>query len=212
MNASLSRASCFALVTLALAACGDDTGTGAFAGSQPAGGSGGTGGTPVVVGGAGGAEVGGAGGSPVVGGAGGEAVGGAGGEGEGGGTGGSPPQCDGDGDNEPLMGAGCCGAPDVCDCDDNDSNVFPGQGSFFDEPRPFENDPVLKWDYDCNGVAEKQYQQASGPCGLLDCVGVTTKFLGNNNDYFCGAPGTLQICNGLGLQCTLQGGVTLACK
>ncbi len=203
------RASCFGFVTLMVAACGDDTGTGAFAGSPPAnGGAGGSAGAPVV-GGAGGSEVGGNGGA-VIGGAGGETqgAGGAGGEG----TGGNAPLCDGDGDDEPLMGAGCCGAPDICDCDDNDSNVFPGQSTFFEEPRPFEDDPIKKWDYDCSGTADKQYEQSSGPCGLLDCLGVTTKFLGNGGDYFCGAPGTLQICNGLGLQCTLQGGVTLACK
>lgn len=205
------RASCFCLAMLLLVACGDDTGTGAFGGSPPSsGGNGGSGGTPVV-GGAGGGEVGGGGGG-IVGGSGGDAPeGGAGGEGEGG-SGGTPPACDGDGDSQSVMGAGCCGAPDVCDCDDNDSDVFPGQAMFFDEPRAFEADPILKWDYDCNGVAEKQYVQADGPCGLLDCLGVTTEFLGNNNDYYCGAPGTLQICNGLGLTCTLQGGVTLACR
>ena len=204
------RVSCFVLAVLALTACGDDTGTGAFAGSSPSNGGGGGGGGGPIGGAGGNTDSGGHGGGGPLGGAGGTGEGG--GSGGQGGSGGSAPLCDGDGDTVLLSGPGCCGAPEACDCDDNDSNVFPGQTVFFEEPRPFENDPVLKWDYDCNGAADKQYEQASGPCGLLDCVGVTTKFLGDNNDYYCGAPGTLQICNGLGLQCTLQGGVTLACK
>lgn len=83
---------------------------------------------------------------------------------------------------------------------------------FFDEPRPFIDDPIEMWDYNCDDAATKEYPAASGPCGILACGGTSTEFLGDNGDYVCGAPGTLVICIGLGLQCQAQGGVALACR
>lgn len=194
------RASCFVLSALVVVACGDSS-------TSPSGGAGG--GTPTAGAAPGGGNEGGAGGAATGGGPQGGSADGGNGAGP---VGGNAPACDGDGDRVSLMGAGCCGAPDVCDCDDNDSNVFPGQEMFFDEPRPFEDDRILKWDYDCDGVATKQYPQAADGCGPLACVGTSTEFQGDNGDYFCGAPGTLIICAGIGLQCTVQGGATLACK
>lgn len=210
----MSRILPIALLTVVLA-CSDDGAGGA--GAQAAGGSPATGGAAEVGGGAtggaggatGGAGVGGQGGDG--GAAGGISEGGMGGDSSTGGGGGVSPACDLDGDTQLAEQQNCCGAPDACDCDDSDPDVFPGQGAYFQVPRPFVDDPVLQWDYNCDGVAEKEYVQSTG-CGLLACAGTSTKFQGNNGDYFCGAPGTLIVCAGLGLQCTAQGGVSLPCR
>jgi hypothetical protein len=202
MEASMLRASCFTLSMLVVLACGDDS-------TAP---SGGAGNTPVAGSSPGGGTGEGASGAGVAGGPqGGEPQGGADGGNGAGPVGGAPPSCDGDGDDELVAGPGCCGAPDTCDCDDNDSDVFTDQQAYFSEPRPTEDDPVLQWDYNCDGIAEKQYLQSDG-CGALACLETSTEFQGDGGDYFCGAPGTLIICQNAGLKCETQGGATLACR
>jgi hypothetical protein len=131
-------------------------------------------------------------------------MGGAGGEG---GEGGRMVSCDGDGDGAPRIGPGCCGAPDPCDCDDNDANVFPDQNMYFSVPRPFA--PVgEEFDYNCDGAEEKEYVNDTNGCNGV-CLG-DVAFQGDNGDYYCGAPGTLITC--MLLNCTAQGGVNLACR
>ncbi len=134
--------------------------------------------------------------------------GGAGGEG---GTGGVAPACDGDGDGSPKVGPGCCGAPDPCDCDDNDGNVFPGQMMFFSVPRPFAPSGD-EYDYNCDSAETKQYPNDTNGCGGLACE-YEIAFEGDNDNYFCGAPGTLVSCAGLLIvNCQIQGAVNLGCR
>ena len=120
------------------------------------------------------------------------------------------PGCDDDGDGVDKAGPGCCGAPDDCDCDDLNDDVFPGQSDYFTEPNP-NADPMspTAFDYNCNGAQDKQYPQDTDGCGLLNCAAAEA-FTGDNGEYFCGAPGVFITCNGL--TCTVEGNIDLGCN
>lgn len=107
------------------------------------------------------------------------------------------PFCDVDGDMFDLAGPGCCdpAAGGVCDCDDNDANVFPGQSAWFEMPRPFGMTAVDQWDYDCDGVVQKQYTFSAMPCLALNlCNPSGLSFRGNNDSYECGDTGVATNC------------------
>lgn len=121
--------------------------------------------------------------------------------------------CDDDGDGADKVGPGCCAQGDpACDCDDNDNDVYPGQTAWFDVARPGVQDSVLKWDYNCNGIADKEYIHFVDPCnGALGlCAQTGDSFNGNQDVYDCGVMGILTNCQNLVGGCQAQA-ETLAC-
>lgn len=120
--------------------------------------------------------------------------------------------CDADADGAEAEGPGCCVVPDACDCDDTDPEVFPGQVAFFDSPRESAPNPMLAWDYDCDGIGTKEYPFAQSPCGLVGLCNVPgTSFRGEMDRYECGAAGTITNCQMLTATCDASVGL-LRCR
>lgn len=100
--------------------------------------------------------------------------------------------CDGDG----ALSIGECGGDD---CDDEDSEVHPGQVKFFAQRS---ENPIVGFDYDCSGILERPPNQSvqvtCGALDLLDCAGA--------QGYFgvpppCGQSGSFGTCVLNGIFC-----------
>lgn len=122
--------------------------------------------------------------------------------GNGGSNGGSTPiggaaACDVDEDGAQIEAPGCCTVPTKCDCDDGNPDVFPAQMKFFDVMRPEFSNPAAPeaFDYDCDDVSEPEFPK--GNCIDLGACATPTDdvvFVGPNDAYACGAPGTRRYC------------------
>lgn len=111
-------------------------------------------------------------------------------------TGGGGGCCDCDGDGFDAKGA--CGGTD---CDDHSKQAKPGQTAYFGVANP---DPVVGFDWDCNGVAEQDPMLKvlvnCQPIGLPCAPG--TGFLGTALPA-CGQSMAWGTCNQNGLGCVL---------
>jgi len=96
----------------------------------------------------------------------------------------SSTKVDGDGDGESPSALGACGL----DCDDSNKDVFSKQTSFFSVPY-LDSVGVSSYDYDCNGIEEKQHD-ALAKC-MYSAPGKCTFAEGWSGSVpVCGALGT----------------------
>lgn len=94
---------------------------------------------------------------------------------------------DGDGDGEAPTTLGACGL----DCHDGNKDVFSKQTQFFDAPYTLSKG-TTSWDYDCNGVDERQHAD------VFKCVVSGTKCI-----VTPGWSGTIPACGALGTYVTV---------
>jgi hypothetical protein len=119
---------------------------------------------------------------------------------------------DGDGWGDPAdpIDAGCDPPPEYIgnnkDCNDDDPDVNPAQTSFFKKPAKLS----LSYDYNCDGVEEKQYTDVTdcdGACGDIAVSGWANKVPD------CGEKGTWATCVLVASKCQPKGSVqTQACR
>lgn len=105
--------------------------------------------------------------------------------------------CDDDTDGAWVKSAQCCQTRGECDCDDEEPIVKPSQQSYFPDPRPgFTSEEPLAFDYNCDGVIEKEFPEGGCPMPCDLDSGKRNFLPAEPGNYECGAEGRLWSCSG----------------